>query len=270
MSRGSLPKSRLIGMCRENLVRGFGFVARMTPGGVVERVGGLTVVRSGMAGSGFNLVFGLDHPESIEQVREGIERLFLRTKTEFVIVTLPETFEELEPLVRELNLTEREVFPGMVLDPVPDGCPDPPKELQVRRVSSPEEVADLLSTAALGFGVPPKYYDVWTQAILVEVADPRSRTAYYVGYVDDKPVTTSILFITGDVAGIELVSTIPEFRNRGFGEAIVWRAAADGRAAGCKLSYLQASKLGRPVYERMGYRAFEEYTEWKKPVQVDR
>jgi len=246
------------------MVRAIELVARMVPGGVVERMGGLTAVRTGMPGSGFNVVFGLNRPESIVEVREGIERLFLRTETEFQIVTLPETYEELEHVVRELNLTEKEVLPGMVLDPIPSAFPDPPKELQVRQVASSQEVTDLLRTGALGFGAPPSYFEVWSRAILADIADRRSETASYVGYVDGTPVATSLRFTTGDVAGIYFVSTIPAFRNRGFGEAMAWRAVADGRAAGCKLSCLQASRMGRSIYERMGYRVFAEYSEWKK------
>ena len=44
-------------------------------------------------------------------------------------------------------------------------------------------------------------------------------------------------------------------RARPRGRASCARALADGRARGCEVSTLQATKLGRPVYERLGYRA---------------
>jgi ribosomal protein S18 acetylase RimI-like enzyme len=258
-------KSSLVEMCHENFIGSFESLARMVPCSVVECIGGLTAVRMGMPGSGFNLVCGLDHPKSIAQVREGIERLFLRTNTGFQIVTLPETLDELEPLIQELNLTEKEVIPGMVLDPIPDACPDPPKELQIRQVRGSDEATDFLRTAAVGFGAPPTYFDALKPAFLAGGADPSSRNATYLGYVGDKPVATSNRFTTGDVAGIYFVSTLPQFRGRGFGESMTWRAVADGRTAGCTLSYLQASMMGRPLYERMGYRLVEEeYSQWKK------
>ena len=46
---------------------------------------------------------------------------------------------------------------------------------------------------------------------------------------------------------------------------MAWRAVLDGRAAGCTLGYLQASKMGRPIYEKMGFRVVGEYREWRKP-----
>lgn len=258
------PKSPLLEMCHENFIGAFEAVARMVPGGTVERIGGLTAVRTGMPGSFFNVVFGLDHPKSIAQIREGVERIFLRTNTKFQIVTLPETLGSLAPLIQELNLTEKEVAPGMVLDPIPDACPNPPKELRIRHVNSSEEVTDFLRTAAVGFGAPPDYFDAWKPGLLAGGAGTWSLDTVYVGYVDGKPAATSLRLTTGDVAGIYNVSTLPEFRRRGFGQSMTWRAVADGRAAGCRLSCLQASKMGRPVYERMGYRVIGEYSLWKK------
>jgi GNAT superfamily N-acetyltransferase len=260
------PKSSLLGTCHENFIGTLEAAARMIPGGAVECIGGLKAVRTGLPGSFFNLVFALDHPKSVAQVREGIERLFLRTNTEFQIVTLPKTLDELEPLIQELNLTEKEVMPGMVLDPIPDACPDPPKELQIRHLSSPEEVTDFLRTTAVAFGAPPNFFNVLKPGLLAGGAGSWSRDATYVGYFGDKPAATSTRVTTGAVAGIYNVTTLPEFRRRGFGESLTWRAVADGRTAGCKLSYLQASEMGRPVYERMGYRVVEEYSLWKKKV----
>jgi hypothetical protein len=42
------------------------------------------------------------------------------------------------------------------------------------------------------------------------------------------------------------------------------RALADGRERGCEVSTLQATKLGRPVYERLGYRAFGVIEMWER------
>jgi N-acetylglutamate synthase len=253
--------------CRENLVEAFESVARIVPGGVVERIGGLTAVRSGMPGPSFNLVFGLNYSSSLSRVRRGIDRLFLRTKTEFQIVTLPEFEEELGPIIQEMGLTQKEVFPGMVLDPIPDSHPSPPSTLKIRQASTQKEVADHLRTGAVGFGAPSNYFDLWKPAILAGASGPWANAASYVGYVRGKAAATSVRITTRKIAGIYFVSTAPEFRRRGFGEAMTWRAIMDGRAQGCTLACLQASKMGRGIYERMGFRVIEEYSEWKSEVR---
>ena len=37
------------------------------------------------------------------------------------------------------------------------------------------------------------------------------------------------------------------------------RIASDAATAGCDVAVLQASEMGRPIYERLGYRTVVEY-----------
>jgi ribosomal protein S18 acetylase RimI-like enzyme len=60
------------------------------------------------------------------------------------------------------------------------------------------------------------------------------------------------------------VATVPEARGHGLAAALMRRALADGRARGCEVSTLQATKLGRPVYERLGYRGFGTIEMWER------
>ena len=50
----------------------------------------------------------------------------------------------------------------------------------------------------------------------------------------------------------------------GLAAALMRRALADGRARGNEVSTLQATKLGRPVYERLGYRSFGTIEMWER------
>ncbi|HEY1357660.1 MAG TPA: GNAT family N-acetyltransferase [Thermoleophilaceae bacterium] len=60
------------------------------------------------------------------------------------------------------------------------------------------------------------------------------------------------------------VATVPQARGRGLAAGLMRQALADGRDRGCDVSTLQATKLGRPVYERLGYRAFGEIQMWER------
>jgi GNAT superfamily N-acetyltransferase len=75
----------------------------------------------------------------------------------------------------------------------------------------------------------------------------------YAGAVGGEVVGTSVLVTTGTVAGIYWVGTLEAHRRRGYGEALTWAAVAAGQRAGCTVASLQASAMGRPVYERMGF-----------------
>ena len=67
----------------------------------------------------------------------------------------------------------------------------------------------------------------------------------------------------GGDCSIWWVATVPEARGRGSPRA---SCAALWRTAGARLrvSTLQATKLGRPVYERLGYRAFGTIEMWER------
>jgi predicted GNAT family acetyltransferase len=76
----------------------------------------------------------------------------------------------------------------------------------------------------------------------------------YLAYVEGAPAATSTLFVNDRVAGIYYVGTLAQYRKRGLGAAVTRRCVTDGVRAGCDIASLQASPMGLPVYERMGFR----------------
>ena len=61
---------------------------------------------------------------------------------------------------------------------------------------------------------------------------------------------------TGDDAGVIFVATLPEMRGRGLASRLLTAALIEARERGIKTSSLQASALGSPIYERLGYRTY--------------
>jgi GNAT superfamily N-acetyltransferase len=83
---------------------------------------------------------------------------------------------------------------------------------------------------------------------------PHGVTRNYVAYADGEPASAlMILPVDGD-ASVWDVATLPEARGRGLTTRLLRRALWDARAEGCDISTLQATKLGEPVYARLGYR----------------
>jgi GNAT superfamily N-acetyltransferase len=241
----------------------FESLAGLLPGGAVEYVEGFTITKTGIQSPDFNVVFALDRPESLGSVRERIESLFIRGKIPWQLITTAESSEYVRPLIDNMNLVLSEVALGMVLRPLPDLCPPPPKEFEIHQVEEPEQMDMFIRTADAGFGDTVTGLDVLENRLMSANFAFRFRGALYLGCIGGKPVATSLCSRTGEVAGIYIVSTLPEFRGRGFGEAMVWRAVMDSHEEGCTMSCLQASKMGRPVYERMGYRTIIDYHIWR-------
>jgi GNAT superfamily N-acetyltransferase len=92
-------------------------------------------------------------------------------------------------------------------------------------------------------------------------ADPRFN---YIARVDGRAAASVVSQDHDGDCSIWWVATVPEARGRGLTSGLMRRALADGRTRGCEVSTLQATKLGRPVYERLGYRGFGTMEMWER------
>ena len=90
----------------------------------------------------------------------------------------------------------------------------------------------------------------------------------YVARVDGEPAAT---VLTTDHPGLDgesdcsvwCVGTLEAVRGRGLAGALMRRAMFDARRRGCATTTLQATRLGRPVYERVGYEDFGALQMWE-------
>jgi GNAT superfamily N-acetyltransferase len=93
---------------------------------------------------------------------------------------------------------------------------------------------------------------------------PPGVTENYVTDVDGQAVAcVEILRADGD-ASVWGVATLPEARGRGLCARLMHRALWDAREKGCDISTLQATKLGEPVYAKLGYRSHGAIQMWEK------
>ena len=93
---------------------------------------------------------------------------------------------------------------------------------------------------------------------------PPGETLNYVADLDGAPAAClQILPVDGD-ACVLLVATLPEARGRGLAGRLMHRALWDAREGGCDMSSLQATRLGEPVYARLGYRSHGALQMWEK------
>src|SRR5262249_7478015 len=88
----------------------------------------------------------------------------------------------------------------------------------------------------------------------------------FVARVEGKPVAGAMTVVTHGVAGIYWVGTTPEARGRGLAEPCTRAAGNAGFDLGGRIAALQASRMGEPVYKRMGY---VEVTRYPYLVQME-
>jgi hypothetical protein len=143
--------------------------------------------------------------------------------------------------------------PCMIRERGGDGRPPPP-ELEIVEATDDATIAQaeaLVDEVFVAEGSPASFL---TTACLGD--DFR----VWVGRVDGRPLTTATAYVADGFVGIYAVATTKDARGRGYGEAVTWAATL------CRPDLpatLQASDMGRPVYERMGYRTVGEFTVWE-------
>ena len=256
----------IIDSCNRNWATGIGWLAEIAKGGrIVKFPEGNFIVRTGLPDQDFNLAFVFRPPNLSAEVTRSIQHLFIDTKTNFEVVVSPEARDSIVPALHGLNLEFLRKVPGMLLDTLPDSVPARPNGLEIHQVEDTDELFAFAHVMNAGFGATPDSFDLVLEGLKEKWEEYKSNakgSVFYVGYFEGKPIATSVRFTSDSIAGIYAVSTLKEFRRRGFGEAMVWKAAIDGKLEGCTKSYLQASEMGRPIYEKMGYHVICEYDVW--------
>jgi GNAT superfamily N-acetyltransferase len=86
----------------------------------------------------------------------------------------------------------------------------------------------------------------------------------YEARVDGEPVSVLGALDEGDDCGIYLVATLKGHRGSGLSRRLLHVALAEARQRGRRTSSLQATKLGYPVYERLGYEAICTLEMWER------
>jgi GNAT superfamily N-acetyltransferase len=122
--------------------------------------------------------------------------------------------------------------------------------IEFRRVDSPETLDDFRALGSTCFHVPISWFS--------EVFDTGITAAHpfvcWVGYHGGQPVATAATVSADGITGLYNVATIPEYRHRGYGEAIT-RHAIDtaAREANSTRVVLQSTSDGLRLYQRMGF-----------------
>jgi hypothetical protein len=145
--------------------------------------------------------------------------------------------------------------PCMIRPAGGDRRPAPP-ELRIVEANDDAEMADVARLIGDAFGVPEGHPAPFVGR------DLNGETfRMWVGYVGERAVSTAAASVSHGFCGVYAVATDEQARGRGYGEALTWAATffrPDLPAT------LQASGMGQPVYERMGYRVVAPMRNWSR------
>ena len=137
-----------------------------------------------------------------------------------------------------------------------------PSELEIVRVSTPAQVAELEAVSVHGFGGEDASVEVGAfhpPSILADV-----RMTMLIGRVEDGAVAAAMSYRSDQAVGIYGVTTIASARGRGYASALT-RALIDPAA----LAVLSPSPEAENLYRRLGFEQVGELRQWQRlPGQI--
>ena len=153
---------------------------------------------------------------------------------------------------------------GMVLHEPPEALLLLPG-VEVQRVETLQCFQDFREIAALGFrDEAPDCYDL----VLSIFPDPATvlacDTSAFVVYADGLPVSTGLTMLKNDIAWIGWIATRPEARGHCYGRLATIAAVRAGFTLGGMLASLEATRMGVPLYLRLGFREILRYRNYSR------
>ncbi len=171
----------------------------------------------------------------------------------------------LDRLLIDAGLAPAESETAMAADLTQLAAHDAPATpgIRVGRVRSADEIDRFAAVLAANWSPPdPSVVAFYRSASSVLLA-PECPLRLYLAWEGDEPVGTAEATVGGGVAGLYNVGTVAAHRGRGIGSHLVMAPLLDAARDGVPLGILQAAPGAESLYQRLGFRSFGRYTEYK-------
>jgi len=127
----------------------------------------------------------------------------------------------------------------------------------VKKVASAQELQTWIAIVAQNFTGSEKEMATFNEYITAH--GDQTKIHRYLGYLNGIPASSSLAIEHGDTVSIHWVSTPESYRGKGLGYAVTHQILADCKQKGLKDAVLISSALGKPIYDKMGFKDYVYY-----------
>lgn len=126
------------------------------------------------------------------------------------------------------------IMKGLALDAMKNNLKTAPSlpGLKIKSIETEEDVKIFANLIGNCFGFSSEVIQQYSDTS--HSAMERKQQKHFMAYINDIPVSTVTLTITGTTAGIWNGATLPEYRRQGIGTALCFTAIAEAKACGCE------------------------------------
>ena len=230
---------------------------------VLARLGGGEVYDGGdvkwtcTAGPLFNRIFAarFDEDKANERIGELVGE-FLSRGADALWITGPSTRPvDLGGRLEHCGFDHSADWAAMDVDlAAVEGSLEEPEGCRVVEVCDERTLADWADAMCAGFDRYADSRDATYQHFLRTGVGGELPLCHYLAYSDGLPSAACTVFLGSRTAGVYFVATIPSARRRGLASLVTRRGLEECRQRGYANAVLQASRMGEPLYRKMGFR----------------
>ena len=217
--------------------------------------------------------YAADQPEQAEQVLSllAASRLPLLS---FTVENMPDSFVSRLP---ELGYNPEVTQAGMIVQlPLVSGTDISSENAAV----SPDNCTEISAGSdSCIIRIGAEDLDAWSDTVCRAFQKPDDKNAFrlmihcddchfYAWKENGEILGTTLLYTRNGNAGIHEVGVLRKHRRRGIAAALVRHALKEAAGEGAAISTLQASDLGAPVYESLGYKKVSRIQTWINPPRI--
>lgn len=239
------------------------WLSSRSPNGIQIEYEGARLGSTGLPVPLLNLALGCDFTNNVtmDDAIESIKNTFAERNVPWYwwIRAKPQPENIAEQLGRHGIVFDRPPLPVMAAE-LPRMLPPVPRNIRVWQASTrPDlEAASLIRRVAFRFaeGVALDYFEAMEDDWLR--GDP---ARLFLASVDDRPPASIGALIMGEgIPGVYVMSTLPEWRRKGLGKAILTRILQEAMQGGHNIIVLTASRFGYPLYQQFGFEHIFDYS----------
>jgi ribosomal protein S18 acetylase RimI-like enzyme len=243
----------LLALVHRNLHEFVRETGRLGGGSVVEQQGMLFAAGSSDFPVGYsNSAIRIDRTISASDAVDTADAFFARRRRGYTLLVQAESETDLVEQASSRGQKPLSDSPFMTIEQAPGELPG--EEIDLRVVKDVETARDLIRVnreAYAELGMPIAETDALF-SVPARLFEPHIHAS--VAYLEGRPVSTALCLSTDRAAGVYWVGTVPEARQRGFGERCTQAVTQVAFERGARVVALEASHMGFPIYERMGFR----------------
>ena len=172
-----------------------------------------------------------------------------------------------ENIFKESDYIFEETYVNMFIDlkSINDTALTKENNLEVKLVKNIKELVSWTDVLSKGFEMPKNEIDVFANN-LFEITNQQ----FFLVYSDTTPISAGLSSICDEIAFIAYVATIPQKRRIGGCSMLINTALKEAKRNGCKFAALQASDMGKNVYQKAGFEVIDNDYIWKSPFYTSR